>query len=167
MRLKCCRPDGEQANKGVNEMSLIAVKLQGMDKKKKTENYASLPPAFNPPPKHEWEMACFGFRTTSYLIFRRMERGLAFPFYSKIVGRVMGPCKLFQPLDPLSTDVCSFTRVWRSLFLRVSQIRLKNNRLLTPVTNNWNQKRGQKLFIFASWWHKVVFQRGREQGCRG
>ena len=35
MRLKCCRPDGEQANKGVNEMSLIAVKLQGMDKKRK------------------------------------------------------------------------------------------------------------------------------------
>ena len=33
MRLKLCWPDGEQANEGVNEMNLIAVKVQGMDKK--------------------------------------------------------------------------------------------------------------------------------------
>ena len=35
MRLKCCWPDGEQANEGVNKMNIISVKLQGMDKKSK------------------------------------------------------------------------------------------------------------------------------------
>ena len=35
MRLKCCWPDGEQVNEGVNELNLIAVKLQGEDKKSK------------------------------------------------------------------------------------------------------------------------------------
>ena len=33
--MKCCWPDGEQANEGVNKMNIIAVKLQGMDKKSK------------------------------------------------------------------------------------------------------------------------------------